>query len=149
MLSDKLWKYLKDYRRKHEARGNGFGYGIAKPDGQSRTMSARYYKDGSEILIEQHGFRNPRRLTPREAARLLGFDDRYSSIFGHGAEFPQVVSDTQAYRQFGNAVVPKVVEAVGEEILAVMSAAVHSTGSGCLLKGRTATTDSASAAEAA
>jgi DNA (cytosine-5)-methyltransferase 1 len=149
MLSDKLWKYLKDYRRKHEARGNGFGYGMARSDGISRTMSARYHKDGSEILIESDGWRNPRRLTPREAARLLGFDDRYSSIFGHGTEFPQVVSDTQAYRQFGNAVVPKVVEAVGAEILKVMSAAVHSTGNGCLLKGRTVTTGSVSVAEAA
>jgi DNA (cytosine-5)-methyltransferase 1 len=112
-------------------------------------MSARYHKDGSEILIKSDGWRNPRRLTPREAARLLGFDERYSSIFGHGTEFPQVVSDTQAYRQFGNAVVPKVVEAVGAEILAVMSAAVHSTGSGCLLKGQTAMTDSVSVADAA
>ncbi len=139
MLSNKLWKYLKDYKDKHAKRGNGFGYGIADPAGVSRTMSARYHKDGSEILIRQKGWRNPRRLTPREASRLLGFDDRYAPLFGHGDEFPLgVVSDTQAYRQFGNAVVPKVVEAVAEQIVRVMAEAVERTDNGCLLKGRLA-----------
>lgn len=93
-LSDKLWAYLQNYAAKHKAAGNGFGYGIAEPDGISRTLSARYYKDGSEILIAQDG-KNPRRLTPRECARLQGFPDT----------FKIVVSDTQAYRQFGNSVV--------------------------------------------
>lgn len=93
-LSDKLWAYLQNYAAKHRAAGNGFGYGIAEPDGISRTLSARYYKDGSEILIAQDG-KNPRRLTPRECARLQGFPDT----------FKIVVSDTQAYRQFGNSVV--------------------------------------------
>lgn len=93
-LSDKLWTYLKNYAAKHKAAGNGFGYGIADPYGIARTLSARYYKDGSEILIEQEG-RNPRRLTPRECARLQGFPDTF--------KIP--VSDTQAYRQFGNSVV--------------------------------------------
>lgn len=93
-LSDKLWNYLQDYAAKHKAAGNGFGYGIASPDGISRTMSARYYKDGSEILIAQEG-KNPRRLTPRECARLQGFPDTF--------KIP--VSDTQAYKQFGNSVV--------------------------------------------
>lgn len=93
-LSDKLWIYLQHYAEKHKAAGNGFGFGIAEPDGISRTLSARYYKDGSEILIAQEG-RNPRRLTPRECARLQGFPDT----------FKIVVSDTQAYRQFGNSVV--------------------------------------------
>lgn len=93
-LSDKLWNYLKSYAAKHKAAGNGFGYGIAPPDGISRTLSARYYKDGSEILIEQNG-KNPRRLTPRECARLQGFPD----------SFKIPVSDTQAYKQFGNSVV--------------------------------------------
>ena len=93
-LSDKLWNYLQDYAAKHKAAGNGFGYGIAPLDGVSRTLSARYYKDGSEILIAQEG-RNPRRLTPRECARIQGFPD----------SFKIVVSDTQAYRQFGNSVV--------------------------------------------
>ena len=93
-LSDKLWTYLQDYAAKHKAAGNGFGYGIADPEGISRTLSARYYKDGSEILIEQPG-RNPRRLTPRECARLQGFPD----------DFKIPVSDTQAYKQFGNSVV--------------------------------------------
>lgn len=93
-LSDKLWTYLQNYAAKHKAAGNGFGYGIAAVNGISRTLSARYYKDGSEILIEQDG-RNPRRLTPRECARLQGFPE----------EFKITVSDTQAYKQFGNSVV--------------------------------------------
>ncbi len=93
-LSDKLWIYLQNYAAKHRAAGNGFGYGIAPLDGISRTLSARYYKDGSEILIAQEG-KNPRRLTPRECARLQGFPDTF--------KIP--VSDTQAYRQFGNSVV--------------------------------------------
>ncbi len=93
-LSDKLWDYLQGYAAKHKAAGNGFGYGIADPDGVSRTLSARYHKDGSEILIAQDG-KNPRRLTPRECARLQGFPETF--------KIP--VSDTQAYRQFGNSVV--------------------------------------------
>lgn len=93
-LTDKLWTYLQNYADKHKAAGNGFGYGIADPNGVARTLSARYYKDGSEILIAQEG-KNPRRLTPRECARLQGFPD----------DFKIVVSDTQAYKQFGNSVV--------------------------------------------
>ena len=93
-LSDKLWQYLKDYAAKHKEAGNGFGYGIAPLDGITRTLSARYYKDGSEILIAQSD-KNPRRLTPRECARLQGFPD----------SFKIPVSDTQAYKQFGNSVV--------------------------------------------
>ena len=93
-LSDKLWVYLQNYAAKHKAAGNGFGYGIAPIDGVSRTLSARYYKDGSEILIEQEN-KNPRKLTPRECARLQGFPD----------SFKIPVSDTQAYKQFGNSVV--------------------------------------------
>ena len=93
-LTDKLWLYLQNYAAKHREAGNGFGYGIAPMDGITRTMSARYYKDGSEILIAQDG-KNPRRLTPRECARLQGFPDTF--------KIP--VSDTQAYMQFGNSVV--------------------------------------------
>lgn len=93
-LSDHLWDYLQKYAAKHKAKGNGFGYGLAKPDGISRTLSARYYKDGSEILIPQKG-KNPRRLTPRECARLQGFPD----------DFLIVVADNQAYKQFGNSIV--------------------------------------------
>ncbi len=93
-LSDKLWVYLQNYAAKHKAAGNGFGYGIAPIDGVSRTLSARYYKDGSEVLIQQKG-KNPRKLTPRECARLQGFPD----------SFKIPVSDTQAYKQFGNSVV--------------------------------------------
>ncbi len=106
-LSDKLWNYLQAYAEKHKAAGNGFGYGIAKPDGVARTLSARYHKDGSEILIEQEG-KNPRRLTPRECARLQGFPD----------SFKITVSDTQAYRQFGNSVVVPLMSAVAQLVCA-------------------------------
>lgn len=108
-LSDKLWIYLQNYAAKHRAAGNGFGYGIADPDGISRTLSARYYKDGSEILIAQEG-KNPRRLTPRECARLQGFPD----------SFKIVVSDTQAYKQFGNSVVVPLMENVAKLVAAKM-----------------------------
>lgn len=106
VLSDKLWQYLQDYAAKHRAAGNGFGFGLCGPDDVARTLSARYYKDGSEILVAR-GRGNPRRLTPRECARLMGFDRPGRS------PFRIAVSDTQAYRQFGNAVVPAVVEAIG------------------------------------
>lgn len=105
-LSDKLWTYLQNYAAKHKAAGNGFGYGIAPLDGVSRTISARYYKDGSEILIAQEG-KNPRRLTPRECARLQGFPDTF--------KIP--VSDTQAYKQFGNSVVVPLMECVAKLII--------------------------------
>ena len=105
-LSDKLWAYLQNYAAKHKAAGNGFGYGIAPLDGVSRTISARYYKDGSEILIEQKG-KNPRRLTPRECARLQGFPENF--------KIP--VSDTQAYKQFGNSVVVPLMENVAKLIV--------------------------------
>ena len=104
-LSDKLWGYLQGYAAKHKAAGNGFGYGIADPNGISRTLSARYYKDGSEILIAQDG-KNPRRLTPRECARLQGFPE----------SFKIPVSDTQAYRQFGNSVVVPLIANVAQLI---------------------------------
>ena len=107
-LSDKLWTYLQGYAAKHKAAGNGFGFGLCTKDSVARTLSARYYKDGSEILIAQHGC-NPRRLTPRECARLMGFDRA-------GSNRPWIipVSDTQAYRQFGNAVAASVAIAVAE-----------------------------------
>ena len=108
-LSDKLWTYLQDYAAKHKAAGNGFGYGIAPKDGISRTLSARYYKDGSEILIEQPG-KNPRRLTPRECARLQGFPD----------DFKIPVSDTRAYKQFGNSVVVPLMTDVAKLVVAKM-----------------------------
>ena len=117
MLSDKLWNYLKDYAAKHRAKGNGFGYGLADKDGITRTMSARYYKDGAEILIRQDGWRNPRRLTPNEAKYLMGFDNKYALCFGHENGFPQIVSDTQAYKQFGNSVVPLVIEQIMQNII--------------------------------
>ena len=105
-LSDNLWTYLQNYAAKHRAAGNGFGYGIAPLDGVSRTISARYHKDGSEILIAQKG-KNPRRLTPRECARLQGFPE----------SFIIPVSDTQAYRQFGNSVVVPLIENVAKLIV--------------------------------
>ena len=105
-LSDHLWRYLQDYAEKHRRRGNGFGFGLVGPDDVARTLSARYYKDGSEILVRRGGGRNPRRLTPRECARLMGFDRQGEPPF----RIP--VSDTQAYRQFGNAVVAPVGDAV-------------------------------------
>ena len=106
-LSDKLWTYLQNYAVKHKQAGNGFGFGIAPLDGVTRTMSARYYKDGSEILIEQDG-KNPRRLTPRECARLQGFPD----------SFKIPVSDTQAYKQFGNSVVVPLMSEIAKLIVA-------------------------------
>ena len=109
-LSPNYWKYLQDYRAKHRAKGNGFGYGLFGPDDVAGTLMARYHKDGSEILIRQKG-RPPRRLTPRECARLMGFDGPGKKRF----EIP--VSDTQAYRQFGNAVVPPLIEAIAREMV--------------------------------
>ena len=105
-LSDKLWSYLQEYARKHKEKGNGFGFGLTNLDGISRTMSARYYKDGAEILIPQED-KNPRRLVPRECARLQGFPD----------DFIIPVSDNQAYKQFGNSVVSPLMQAVGKNIL--------------------------------
>lgn len=105
-LTDKLWTYLQNYAAKHKAAGNGFGYGLVDLDGITRTLSARYYKDGSEILIPQEG-KNPRRLTPRECARLMGFPDSY--------KIP--VSDTRAYKQFGNSVVVPLIGSVAELIV--------------------------------
>ena len=112
-LSPHLWSYLQRYAEGHRARGNGFGFGLADPAGITRTLSARYFKDGSEILIPQGRARPPRRLTPRECARLMGFAEPYRSNI--------VVSDTQAYRQFGNAVVPPVARAVAVQILKILT----------------------------
>lgn len=109
-LTDHLWRYLQNYAEKHRLAGNGFGFGLVGPDDVARTLSARYHKDGSEILVRQKGRKNPRRLTPRECARLMGFDRPGESAFRIQ------VSDTQAYRQFGNAVVPLIVEAIARHM---------------------------------
>ncbi len=113
-LSRDLWTYLKGYAKKHELAGNGFGFGLVGPEDVARTLSARYYKDGSEILVDRGQRCTPRRLTPRECARLLGFPDDFVIPPGeiqdgriHGR-----VSDTQAYKQFGNSIVVPMVEAV-------------------------------------
>ncbi|MBY6203252.1 DNA (cytosine-5-)-methyltransferase [Maritalea mobilis] len=107
-LTDGLWSYLQGYAAKHKAAGNGFGFGLVTPDKVARTLSARYHKDGSEILVAQRG-KNPRRLTPRECARLMGFDRP-----GTNDPWKIPVSDTQAYRQFGNAVAAPVAVAIAE-----------------------------------
>lgn len=106
VLTPRLWRYLQDYAKKHRAKGNGFGFGLVSRDDVARTLSARYYKDGSEILISRGEGERPRRLTPRECARLMGFPDTF--------RIP--VSDTQAYKQFGNSVVVPVISAVAQAI---------------------------------
>ena len=120
-LTKHLWNYLREYREKHRNAGNGFGYSLFGRGDIARTLSARYYKDGSEILIRQ-GRRRPRRLTPRECARLMGFDT-YA-----GSDFKIPVSDTQAYRQFGNAVVVPVVRAVARLMLPHIAALLAADG---------------------
>ena len=94
-LTDHLWAYLQRYAEKHHAAGNGFGFGLVTENDIARTLSARYYKDGSEVLVYQGKKKNPRRLTPRECARLMGYPD----------DFIIPVSDTRAYKQFGNSVI--------------------------------------------
>ncbi len=106
-LSNHLWQYLQDYAAKHKAKGNGFGFGLFGPHDVARTLSARYYKDGSEILISRGKNKNPRRLTPRECARLMGY----------GNKFLIPVSDTQAYKQFGNSVAVPVITEVARIML--------------------------------
>ena len=125
VLTPHLWKYLQDYKRKHEAKGNGFGFGLVGRADVARTLSARYYKDGSEILVRRDGSgARPRRLTPRECARLMGFDRP------DGAPFRIPVSDTQAYRQFGNAVVVPVVRRIAHHMRPHLLDAVWRSTSG-------------------
>ncbi len=107
-LTDKLWQYLQNYAKHHQEKGNGFGFGMTNLDGVSRTLSARYYKDGSEILIPQEDGQNPRRLTPRECARLMGYPDTYDL---------SAVSEVQAYRQCGNSVVVPLITAVSKQLV--------------------------------
>jgi DNA (cytosine-5)-methyltransferase 1 len=121
VLTDHLWKYLQDYAKKHQEKGNGFGFGLVGPDDRARTLSARYHKDGSEILIKQPKG-NPRRLTPRECARLMGFDSPGEPLF----KIP--VSDTQAYRQFGNSVVVPVVKAIANAMKPLLSDVASESG---------------------
>lgn len=109
-LTDHLWNYLQEYAKKHKAAGNGFGFGLFTGNDVARTLSARYHKDGSEILISQGTKKNPRRLTPRECAKLMGYP----------ADFKIPVSDTQAYRQFGNSVVVPVVERIAKSVVATL-----------------------------
>jgi DNA (cytosine-5)-methyltransferase 1 len=139
-LTDHLWKYLQDYAAKHRAAGNGFGFSVFGPGDVARTLSARYFKDGSEILIAQAN-NNPRRLTPRECARLMGFDmrdpvapDKWISAHGvgpsAGARFRPLripVSDTRAYKQFGNAVAVPVVCAIARQLLITLGVRFQDT----------------------
>lgn len=128
-LTDNLWRYLRDYAAKHKAAGNGFGFGLVTGNDVTRTLSARYYKDGSEILLSQGTDRNPRRLTPRECARLMGFPE----------DFKIPVSDMQAYKQFGNSVVVPVVESVAHAVVAALKRpAIADTGKGRKCKGYSA-----------
>ncbi len=110
-LTDHLWKYLQNYAKKHQEAGNGFGFGLVTGKDVARTLSARYHKDGSEILISQGPRKNPRRLSPRECARLMGYP----------SNFKIPVSDTQAYRQFGNSVVVPVIERIAKQVVASLS----------------------------
>jgi DNA (cytosine-5)-methyltransferase 1 len=105
-LSDKLWAGLQRHAANHKAKGNGFGFGLCTRADTARTLSARYYKDGSEILIKQKN-KNPRRLTPRECARLMGFQENYKIT----------LSDTRAYKCFGNSVVVPVVEKIAKAMI--------------------------------
>ena len=109
-LTSNLWKYLKAYKKKHKAAGNGFGYGLIEPgiDNYTRTISARYYKDGAEALISRGKYARPRRLTPRECANLMGFPKSHNFAG---------VSDTEAYKQFGNSVVVPVASLLAEAII--------------------------------
>lgn len=109
-ITDRLWSYLKSHAALHKAKGNGFGYGLHQPNDVARTLTARYYKDGAEILLHQEG-KNPRRLTPRECSRLMGFDKASES------NFIIPVSDTQAYQQFGNSVIVPMFTEVAKAIV--------------------------------
>jgi DNA (cytosine-5)-methyltransferase 1 len=107
-----LWNFLQAHANKHAAKGNGFGFGLMNPskDMTARTLTARYHKDGSEILVKQEG-KNPRRLTPRECARIMGYPDTFKII----------VSNTQAYKQFGNSVVVPVVKLFADQIKNILN----------------------------
>lgn len=120
-LTDHLWGYLQAYAKKHMAAGNGFGFGLVGPSDTCRTLSARYYKDGSEILIHRSG-KNPRRLTPRECARLMGYPDSFIIPDEPG----RTVSDTQAYKQFGNSVAVPVFEEVAKIMAPHITASLDS-----------------------
>ncbi|HET7346832.1 MAG TPA: DNA (cytosine-5-)-methyltransferase [Acidobacteriaceae bacterium] len=123
VLSAHLWRYLRNYAARHRAAGNGFGFGLVGPDDVARTLSARYYKDGSEILVSRGRGKTPRRLTPRECARLMGFPDTF--------RIP--VSDTQAYKQFGNSVALPVIATVARALRPLLDGSAVLASSGILL----------------
>lgn len=115
-LTPNLWRYLREYKAKHQALGNGFGYSVFTGEERyTRTISARYYKDGSEVLIDQGEKERPRRLTPYESAQLQGFPEDFLRMFNREDDgYFQPVSDTQAYKQFGNSVCVPVVTAIAK-----------------------------------
>jgi DNA (cytosine-5)-methyltransferase 1 len=117
ILTPNLWDYLQNYAKKHKAAGNGFGFGLVGPDDVARTLSARYYKDGSEVLVSRGKRSRPRRLTPRECARLMGFPDTFN--------IP--VSDTQAYKQFGNSVVVPMMGSIAKAMAPDLSQLLNGT----------------------
>ena len=117
ILTPNLWQYLQNYAKKHKAAGNGFGFGLVGPDDVARTLSARYYKDGSEVLVSRGNRSRPRRLTPRECARLMGFPD----------SFKIPVSDTQAYKQFGNSVVVPMMSAIAKAMMPDLNQLLNGT----------------------
>lgn len=116
-LTPKLWQYLQDYAAKHRSQGNGFGFGLVGPHSITRTLSARYYKDGSEILVDQGPNQRPRRLTPRECARLMGFPD----------SFRIPVSDTRAYQQFAASPMPPMIAPVANAMQQALYSSVTVT----------------------
>ena len=110
-ISDRLWEGHQRRKQEHKTKGNGFGYGMVDQESTyTNTISARYYKDGSEILVNQGNNKNPRKITPREAARLQGFPDSYKIV----------VSDVQAYKQFGNSVCVPVVRAICQKLQPIL-----------------------------
>lgn len=130
VLGDAVWKTLQRHKAYHESKGNGFGYGLIKRPFKgktTRTLSARYHKDGSEILIDRGTGKNPRRLTPLECARLQGFPADFQQMFSAGVEHP--VSDTQAYRQFGNSVAVPLLTDIAGAIVAMVLAKSNPQGS--------------------
>ena len=115
-ISDRLWDGHKKRKAGHKNKGNGFGYSLFNKDSEyTNTLSARYYKDGSEILIDQSELgKNPRKLTPRECARLQGFPEDF---------IVDAVSQCQIYKQFGNSVCVNVIEALAEQVWEAMKKA--------------------------
>jgi DNA (cytosine-5)-methyltransferase 1 len=114
-ISDKLWAGHQRRKKMHKSKGNGFGYGIFNEESEyTNTISARYYKDGSEVLIEQKD-KNPRKLTPFEASQLQGFPKDFVSKARENG-----LSDVQLYKQFGNSVPIPVIREIAKNMIKVL-----------------------------